>query len=190
MDFNSMDEGHEDGEDPLHYYFNHDERIKRAPKVVQDYYAGKGPRPAKGLFKALVSTPANRLGLMSIAIFAVFVFVYSLTSEKPYRKVLGGSEMTLSAFSYEDEIYVSLKAAGWNERKGEKQEKKAGLLTVKFSAVDNQKESAAVSEKNESYTGKEITIRTKFADYDIITIKADVALNGVTKEFSAAVEKR
>ncbi|MFA6856183.1 MAG: hypothetical protein WCR31_03145 [Treponema sp.] len=190
MDFNKIDEGHEDGSESVHYYFDNEERIKHAPKIVQDYYAGKGPRPVKGLFKNLISTPANRLGLLSIAVFAVFVFIYSFTSEKPYRKVVGGTEMTLSAFSYEDEIYVSLKAAAWKETKGLKKELPQGPAAVKFSAIDNQQAAAAVSENNGMYTGQELIMRTKFSDYDIIRIKAEVRFNGEEKELSAAVEKR
>jgi hypothetical protein len=190
MDFNNIDEGHEDGEEPVHYFFNHDERVKRAPKIVQDYYAGKGPRQVKGLFKNLVSTPANRLGLLSIVIFVLFVFMYSITSEKPYRKVIGGTEMTLAAFSYEDEIYVSLKAAAWKKKSGIKKEQPAGIAEVKFYAVDNQHGQSAVSDKSEMYTGRELILRTKFSDYDIITVKAEVLFNGEKKELSAVVEKR
>ncbi|MCK9170060.1 MAG: hypothetical protein M0P01_06555 [Treponema sp.] len=190
MDFSKIDEGHEDGSESVHYYFDNEERIKHAPKIVQDYYAGKGPRPVKGLFKNLVSTPANKLGLLSIAIFAVFVFIYSFTAEKPYRKVVGGTEMTLSAFSYEDQIYVSLKAAGWNQKDSSKRDLKQGLTQVKFSAFDNQQAAAAVSEKHGMYTGQELVLRTKFSDYDIIKVKAEVRFNGEEKELSASVEKR
>jgi hypothetical protein len=190
MDFDNLDEGHEDGCESVHYYFNNEERIKHAPKIVQDYYAGKGPRPVKGLFRNLVATPANKLGLLSIALFSVFVFIYSATAEKPYRKVVGGTEMTLSAFAYEDEVYVSLKAAAWNEKSSFKKGRQQGIEKVKFSAFDNQQEAAAVSEKSGMYTGQELVIRTKFSDYDIIRIKAEVKFNNEEKELSAAVEKR
>lgn len=189
MDFRNIEESREDGGDNIHYYFDHDERIKHAPKIVQDYYAGKGPRPVKGLFKNLVSTPANKIGLLSIVIFAAFVFIYSLTAEKPYRKFVGGTEMTLSAFSYEDEIYVSLKAEALNQKSDAAKKIKPGSVEVKFGAVDTQHAQTAVSEKSEIYAGRELVIRTKFPDYDIISVKAEVKFNGEEKELSAAVEK-
>lgn len=190
MDFRNIEEGREEEDVSTHYYFDHDERIKHAPKIVQEYYAGKGPRPVKGLFKNLISTPANKLGLLSIAVFAVFVFIYSLTAEKPYRKVIGGTEMTLSAFSYEDEIYVSLKAAARDGKDRAAQKTGPELVKVKFSAVDNQHEQSAVSEKSMIYTGGELMIRTKLSDYDIISVRAEVEFNNEKKELSAAVEKR
>ena len=63
MDFSNMDEGHEDGKEALHYYFNHEERIKRAPKIVRDYYSGEGIQSPKGILKSLVAPKANRFGL-------------------------------------------------------------------------------------------------------------------------------
>ena len=88
MDFTNMDEGREDGKEALHYYFSHEERIKRAPKIVRDYYNGEGIQSPKGILKSLVATKANRFGLFAIAIFCAFIYVYSLIGEKPYRKTI------------------------------------------------------------------------------------------------------
>ena len=190
MDFSSMDEGHADGEEPVHYYYNREERLSRAPKIVQDYYNGKGPRPVKGIFKLMVSTPANRIGLISLAVFAVFVLIYSFTGEKPYRKTVSGTEMTLSAFSYEDKVYVSLKAGAKKKNTEKDARRKPEMLTVLFSAVDNQKETVSHAEEKDMYSGEELTVRTKFSDYDIVSVKADVAFNGENKTLTAPVEKK
>jgi hypothetical protein len=190
MDFKDQDEGREDEGETLHYYFDHDERIKHAPKIVQEYYAGGGPRPVKGLFKNLVSTPANRMGFLSIVVFAGFMLFFSLTSEKPNRKVVSGTEMTLSAFSYDDEVYVSLKATPLTGKESRKKPSHIGPVLVKFTAVDNQKGTAAVSEMKELYNGSELAVRTKFSDYDIVKVKAEVKFDGEEKELTAAVEKR
>ena len=79
MDFDKIDEGHPDykpGEEPFHFFYNREERIARAPHIVQEYYAGRGPRPVKGLFRNLVSTKGNRFMLSSIVVFAAFLCIF------------------------------------------------------------------------------------------------------------------
>ena len=143
MDFSNMDEGHEDGKEALHYYFNHEERIKRAPKIVRDYYNGEGIQSPKGILKSLVATRANRFGLFGIVIFCAFIYVYSLVGEKPYRKIVGGVEATLAAFSYADEIYASLTVRPENDTE---KAMKGGTIAVRFSSIDVQKAVVGESE--------------------------------------------
>ena len=64
-----MNEGFAEGEEPLHFLYNREERLSHAPKNVQDFYAGGG-RPVKGLFKALVSNKTNRFMLIAV-VFSV-----------------------------------------------------------------------------------------------------------------------
>ncbi len=183
MDFSNMDEGHEDGKEALHYYFNHEERIKRAPKIVRDYYSGEGIQSPKGILKSLVATRANRFGLFGIVIFCAFIYVYSLVGEKPYRKIVGGVEATLAAFSYADEIYATLTVRQASDKENEKR----GTLTVRFSSIDVQKAVVGEFEDVQSYTGEELTVRTKFPDYDIVAVRAEVRFRGETKTLVARV---
>ena len=99
MDFSNIDEGHAEGEENFHYYFNHEERIKRAPKIVQDFYDGKNQMP-RGFFRILVASPVNRVGLFSIFALAAFIAIYSLAFSKPFRKTIAGVQLTLSSFSF------------------------------------------------------------------------------------------
>ena len=39
--FPKVEEGRPEGEQPLHYFYNREERIAHAPQNVKDYYAGK-----------------------------------------------------------------------------------------------------------------------------------------------------
>ena len=188
MNFGGMDEGHDDGETPMHFYYNREERLKSAPQNVKDYYEGKTPRIEKNVFKALTSSPVNRVGLITVLGAAAVIFIVSMTAEKPNKKNVGGIEMTLLASSYEDSVYVSLKASENTKKNADRI--KAGSVIVKFTAVDNQGEETAQTEKSEGYTGKELILRTKFDDYDIVSIRADVMFNNTEKELSAAVEKR
>ena len=184
MDFSNMDEGHEDGKETLHYYFSHEERIKKAPKIVQDYYNGEGIQVPKGILKSLVATKADRFGLFAIAVFCAFIYVYSLVSEKPYRKTLGGVEATLAAFSYADEIYASLTVRSGSDKDDGA---KSGMLAVRFSSIDEQKAIVGKSEDMQNYTGKELTVRTKFPDYDIVAVRAEIRFQGETKTLVARV---
>ena len=183
MDFSFMDEGHEDGKEALHYYFNHEERIKRAPKIVRDYYSGEGIQSPKGILKSLVATKANRFGLFAVAIFCAFIYVYSLVSEKPYRKTVGGAEAALAAFSYADEIYATLTVRQASDKENEKR----GTLTVRFSSIDEQKAVVGESEDVQHYTGEELSIRTKFPDYDIVAVRAEIRFGDETKTLVARV---
>ena len=187
MDFSNMDEGHEDGKETLHYYFSHEERIKKAPKIVQDYYNGEGIQVPKGILKSLVATKADRFGLFAIAVFFAFIYVYSLVSEKPYRKIVGGVEATLAAFSYADEIYASLTV-----RPGSDTEKAmtSGTITVRFSSIDVQKAVVGEFEDVQSYTGEELTVRTKFPDYDIVAVRAEIRFRDETKTLVARVVRK
>ena len=60
MDFDKIDEGYTDGEKPLHFYYNREERIKNAPKIVQDFYAGKVNQFTRNPFKILLNRESGK----------------------------------------------------------------------------------------------------------------------------------
>ncbi|MBQ9494211.1 MAG: hypothetical protein IJR50_01060 [Treponema sp.] len=186
MDFNAIDEGHEDGEEALHYYFNHEERIKHAPQNVQDFYNGAGPQPPKGILKSLTATKANRFGLFAIAIFCAFIYAYSLIGEKSYQKKIGGVEMTLAAFSYGDDVYVSMSAKNASAEKIPY----GAVVSAIITAIDNQ--NAVIATYNEAHAleSDDIIIRTKFTDYDIVHVQAEVTFGKETKTLTAKVIKQ
>ncbi|MBP3709806.1 MAG: hypothetical protein J6I73_05320 [Treponema sp.] len=188
MDFNAIDEGHEDGEEVLHYYFNHEERIRRAPQNVQDFYNGAGPQPPKGILKSLTATKANRFGLFAIAIFCAFIYAYSLIGEKSYQKKIGGVEMTLAAFSYGDDVYVSMSAKNTTAEKMPY----GAVVSATITAIDNQNAVIATYQEDAAYTleSGDIIIRTKFTDYDIVHVQAEVTFGEETKTLAAKVVKQ
>ena len=55
--FEDVDEAHADGEEKIVFRYNREERIAKAPKIVQDYYAGK-MKPLRG-FQALYKKKSN-----------------------------------------------------------------------------------------------------------------------------------
>lgn len=192
MDFSKIDEGHpeyKEGEAPFHYYYNRAERIAKAPQIVQDYYNGKGPRPVKGLFKSLVSTRGNRFMLSSIVIFAAFIWIFSFFSRQSASKIAGTSA-SLSAFSFEESVYASLKFDAVNGAALEGGESLQVPVTAVFTAYEVSGEISNRIEIEEIFYGDELFIRTKFTDYDIIKVICDVTAGAEKKSFSAKIEHR
>ena len=191
MDFDKIDEGHPDykpGEEPFHFFYNREERIARAPHIVQEYYAGRGPRPVKGLFRNLVSTKGNRFMLSSIVVFAAFLWIFSFFSGRNASKIAGTSA-SLSAFSYEESVYATLRFDGLEEKSSGSENVIQIPISVVFSAVESSGAECDRAEVSALYEGKELFVRTKFTDYDIIKIRCEVTAAVETKTFEAVVAR-
>ena len=196
MDFSKVDEGHPDykkGEEPLHFYYNREERIAHAPQIVQDYYNGGGPRPVKGFFKVLVSTRGNRFMLSSIVIFAAFLWIFSFFSSRDASKIAGTSA-ALSAFSFEESVYASLKFDGIKNKGAEENVplhmQRHVPIHALFMAYEASGEIFDKIEIDEIFSGDELFIRTKFTDYDIMKIVCEVTAGAEEKSFSTKIERR
>ncbi len=190
MDFKNVDEGHADihGKDsvPLHFYYSREERLKNAPQNVKDLYSGK-MAPRRGLFKVLVATKGNRFMLTSILIFAAFIWIFSFLSGRNARKFLG-TDCVLSAFSYEESVYVSLHLKENKVRNSG--EPVQHPLSVVFQVFDVSGMVSDRTEVFETYTGGELFVRTKFSDYDIMKVVATVESGSESGNFEAAVQRR
>ena len=191
-DLSNSEESSKNGE-KLHFYYNREERLKHAPKIVRDYYDGSGGRPVKGLFRVLVANRGNRIMLISVILFAAFVWFYSSFSERKSSTFMGAS-VTLSAFSYEDSVYASMKFSPPKNKRNKPNNNFAAPVSfpvnVLFSAVDNNGGISAEQEVNDVYNGEDLFIRTRFNDYDIIKVKAVLSSGAEQKDFFVTVEKR
>ena len=190
MVLKNVDEGHpektEDSSQDFHFYYSRENRLKNAPQSVKDYYDGK-MAPKKGLFKVLVSTPANKFLFLSIIVFVAVIWIFTFFNNRNAKSFLG-TECELTAFSYEESVYASLK---FEEIPEEKLKVLYNCpLTVRFEAYDSSSVLADKCEVTDIYTGKELFIRTKFPDYDIIKIVASVESGTESKEFSTLIQKR
>ncbi len=161
----------------LNFRYNREERLKNAPENVKKYYAGEGPTPPKGLFKALVHTKSSRFTFMAlILVLALFVALFFF-GPKANQSSVGNTNFSLSAFSFEEKIYISIKA----ETKIDNNKNFNLPLEITISAFDEEQQIVNTEKIETVITENEEFIRTIFTDYDIISIGVEV-LNTETKE--------
>lgn len=175
-------EGHAEGEEQIVYRYNREERISRAPQNVQDYYNGNMNLQKKGLFRTLVSTRGNRVMLLTVGILAVFVWIYGALQKQESGKI-AGSKVQINAFSYEEDVYTSVKI---NDNKNSNSEIP---VTVRFTALEKSDVPCDSAEVSDLYRGKELVLRVKFRDYDIASVVAEITAGKETLELKAEVKR-
>lgn len=179
----------------------HEERIKNAPKIVQDYYAGKVCKFEKGLFKVLVAKKSNRIIFIVMIMLALIVFIKNNLSNGENIAVINGYECELASFSYDDTIYASVKIHPVKNKREEIKKQKS-VLKVQ---TENTEKNVKISFKGFTDAGAEVIFkdelegkifdnqqffRTSNLDCDIITVEATVIIDDESKQISAKVSKK
>lgn len=101
-------EGFEDGNEPLTFHYKQGSFRQYEHKSMSDLATGEN-QPARGLFKSLVSTKANRFIFLILIVCVGLVLVVSLLSGKPNENSAGGLYFELTPISYGEKVYSSLK---------------------------------------------------------------------------------
>ena len=177
-------------ENKMKFYYNREERIANAPKIVQDYYNGK-MKPVRGI--RIFFQKQNIWIFFALIIFVVASWCYSgMNATRAYGKI-DGINFELQAFSYEEQIYASLKVFRTKKNQGKMEKNNEEVVPVKIEAdffaveannqVSDTSFNSVIFEKNEEF------IRTKFTDFDIIRVDAIVKLNGKEIELSGVVKR-
>lgn len=192
MDFSKIEETREENQNPeeqLVFHYNREERLKHAPKIVQDYYSGNFKPYKGGLFKSLVQTKANRLLFVTIVFtFGIILFIRYFGPEKRSGS-LNKVDVSLSAFSYEDSVYASVKFH--DASKKIRSDFKDGLpVLVTLSAYDKDGGNLGEEKLIGKYEGNEFFLRTTFTDYDIIKVSAVCSMGDSLLTLESPVEKR
>ena len=167
---------------PLTFFYNREERIAKAPQIVQDYYSGK-LKPVRGF--RIFFTKQNRYIFFALIFFIGATWIYTGLNRTRAGTTLAGVNFELSAFSYEEEVYVSLQM----KRSRNAKDNAPVSVNAEFFAIDP---NGQVGDKRNGqllYEDGEQYIRTKFTDYDIIRV--DVILNAgdAERELSAEVKR-
>ncbi len=187
MDFNRISESHGDGdEEKIVFYYNRQERLKHAPKNVQDLYNGNFKVFKPGLFKALVSTKTNRLAFVAMVMCFVLVIFLGIFNKKN-EGTLSEIPFELSAFSFNEQIYASLKIEEPSKKHKIEGNKN---FDVKFKFLDKEKNLVYEVPQLLIYEGKEAFLRTTYHDYDIFYVITEIETDKKVLELTATVDKR
>ena len=194
MDFSDFTETRSDDEqkkndEQMVFHYSREERLKHAPKIVQDYYSGNFKPYKGGLLKSLVSTRGNRL--LFVTIIFMFGIILFMNYFGPQRSAgnLSGVGIKLSAFSYEESVYASLKIDKASKKRISEFEQ--GLPVVVTFYAQN-KDGLTVQEEKVvgKYEGNELFLRTTFTEYDIIKISVACSMLEDSKSLECQIEKR
>ncbi len=185
----------DESESGLHFHYKREERIKNAPKIVQDYYAGK-MAPTKGLFKVLVATKFNRFMLLTMALCFMVAFFVKTFSNRPSLATAAGFELELEAFSYDEIVYAQVKVHPLKKSLKDKnfaidkfvEDKEKVLVDFSFTDADGAK--SAKIQKSAEIEKNAFFIRTNSPDYDIIEVAAQVNLLGESATLVSKVKRR
>ena len=169
-----------ENEKSLVFRYNREERIAHAPKIVQDYYNG-GMKPVRG-FK-IFFTKQNRYIFFALIFFIGATWIYTGLNKTRAGTTLAGINFELTAFSYEEEVYVSLQM----KRSSRSKETAPVKVDAEFFAIDPNHQVGDKRDGHLVYHEGEQYIRTKFTDYDIIRVDVILNAGGYEKELSAEV---
>ncbi|MCR4790144.1 MAG: hypothetical protein K5839_03585 [Treponemataceae bacterium] len=157
-------------EENLVFRYNRDERVSKASPTVKAHYDGTEAKPPKGLFKALVHTKSSRYMLYTLILVLAFFFGIYFFGSRSNVDSLNGTKYSLTAFSFEDNVYISLKLTPEDIEKNEAENK----INVQICTIDNENQ---ITNKV-SFTEKDIKddyIRAVFVNHDIISVTAEIS---------------
>lgn len=193
--FEGKEESRADGKpsEPV-FFYNREERIKHAPKEVQDYYNGNWELQ-KGI-KVLVKNKANRFFLIALVVVTAFAMFISRAEARKNQSEIGGYKTELSAFSYEDTVYVKLKiyedtkvAQKKGNKKVDETLKDPKVFSVDFSVLNSDAQ-VVDSHSDELLMEKdEETISFTLSDYEIAQIKAQISCGDEKTEVVTGIKK-
>ena len=169
-----------ENEKPLVFRYNREERIAHAPKIVQDYYNGN-LKPVRGF--RIFLTKQNRYIFFALIFFVGATWIYTGLNKTRAGTTLAGINFELTAFSYEEEVYVSLQM----KRSSRSRDTAPVAVEADFFAIDPNRQVGDKRTGQLVYDEGEKYIRTKFTDYDIIRVDVILNAGGYEKELSAEV---
>ncbi len=169
-------------EEDLHFHYNREDRIKRAPEIVRAHYDGTEKTLPKGFFKSLVHTKSSRFLLGSIILLIIMILFVTNINIVGNTATVKNISFELSAFTFEDTVFVSVKAH-------EAEVSDDISLSVYFIAHDKQETIVAEASIHSIFDGNENFYRTTFSKYDIMSITCDILVEDEIIQLKASVKE-
>lgn len=178
-------EGYAEDEKPFVYHYGPPgERLKNADESVKRFYADEESQSRKGFFRLLTRTRSSRLMLVTIVALVMVILATSLFSGADGGATVAGIPAQLSAFSFEDSVYVSVKLSGMGTPPVE-----PVLVQAELCAYSSDGQLISTEFLQDFYHGTELFLRTRFSDYGIVYIDAEVEASGKTVSLRCNVTK-
>lgn len=169
-------------EDDLHFYYERDRRLQKSPSLVRSHYDGTAPTVPRGFFRGLVHTRMSRFLAGGIVLSILILFLGILASGQKDVNFIDDIKFQLSAFSYEDTIYVTLTAFPTEIVTD-------NILDISFHSLGIDKIPLNTTKIQLIYDGNENFYRTTFEDYDILQVEATISIAGETAILITSVQK-
>lgn len=172
----------------LVFHYDRNERLKKAPKMVQDYYSGDYKMPPKGLFKMLVYTKSSRVMLFIMVACLMLVLFIGLMSPNEDEGLYDDVPLKLSAFSFQDTVYTQLIVKA-PKKDAESYIGKHIPVEVTFRFYDVDQTLTETVKKTDFYEGNELSFGTTSADYDILKVEASVNIQNEQSVLKTTVKR-
>lgn len=177
-----MDQHYE--KENLTFHYKREERLAEAPSVVKKAYSGELPQPPKGLFKALVHTKGSRFMLIALAFTLILTAGILIFGPQDNVITLSGIKFNMSAFSFNETIYISIKT--------EKKIETASLESIFLSFSFRDKEDIEIETREFPFPYTKIGdfIRTTIRDYDILSVWCTITAGAESGTVKCTVEQK
>lgn len=169
-------------EQPLKFYYNREERIANAPESVKKYYRGE-MKPVRG-FRVLFNKQ-NRFIFLALVFFVGATWIYTGFNKTRAYANIHGINFELTAFEYEEEIFISIKM----KRSKKSTDTNPAKVNAEVFVIDPNNQPGDKRDLSYIYEDGEQYLRTKFTDYDIIRVDVIMNVEGEEKELSAMVKR-
>lgn len=183
--FGTVD-GYADGEEPIVFYTKRHEYRRYEPEEYRKLASGE-TKPARGFFKVLVGTRANRMIFMAMIMTVAVVLVVSFFGKKGNQCVVDNVSCAMTAFSWGDDVYLTIEMEKYGKEK-------FGPKVLNFTMVAEDSEGADSQVCVDSFVfdseKKDQILRSSFRNYDIIKIKANISCGHVSKDIFCKVESK
>ncbi|MCR5764125.1 MAG: hypothetical protein K6G00_12165 [Treponema sp.] len=182
-------DGYTEGEEPLVFHYKKGEFRKYESEKYRNIATGVDA-PARGFFKVLVASKGNRILFITMMMCFVLMLVMSIFSAKSNVDTVGGVTCELTAFSFQDKVYASLKLKKF---RNEKVSEGYRNLNIEFFLIDADGNTVAKYETGWSFdmgNKEEEFVRATFTDYEAYSASCAVSCNDDSRIIKSSIERR